>query len=185
MAGPQPSVEEWLADEPTALAALKRTVRRAHRGANLALAFVVHRMDPDAGTVHAVALLHEFAESLLWCHAPGLQLQIAAMQKENPTLRSKAVQEQILKVNVRELQIALSRRWHLPSLLARPDGSRHLDDTKVRTIELAARLARHLPLGWDSVAVGADISELAALLNLAVPAAEQLVRDVWGELEGD
>ena len=63
--GPQPTVEEWLADEPTALAALQDTVRRTHRGANLALAFAVHRMDPDAGTVHAGALLHEFAESLL------------------------------------------------------------------------------------------------------------------------
>ena len=183
--GPQPTVEAWLADELTALAALKRTVRRTHRGANLALAFAVHRMDPDAVTVHAVALLHEFAESLLWCHAPGLQLQIAAMQKEHPTLRSTAAQEQILNVTVRDLQIALSRRWHLPSLLAQPDGSRHLDDTKVRTIELAARLARHLSLGWNSVAVGADISELTALLNLSVPAAEQLVRDVWDGLEGD
>jgi HD-like signal output (HDOD) protein len=183
--GPQPTVEEWLADEPTALAALQDTVRRTHRGANLALAFAVHRMDPDAGTVHAGALLHEFAESLLWCHAPGMQLRIAAMQKEDATLRTKAAQEQILNIDVRELQIALSRRWHLPSLLAQPGSGRHLDDTKVRTIDLAARLARHLPRGWDSEAVGADIVEIAELLNLSVSAAEQLIRDVWPELDDD
>lgn len=183
--GPQPTVEEWLHDEPAALAAVRHTVGRSHRGANLALAFAVQRMDPEAGTVHAVALMHEFADLLLWCHAPALQLRIAAMQEEDPTLRSKAAQEQILNIDVHRLQIELSRRWHLPSLLAEPDSSRHWLDSKVRTIDLAARLARHLPRGWDSDAVKADLAEVAALLNLSVSAAEQIARDAWTEFDND
>ena len=182
--GQQPTVEERLADKPVALAALQSTVRRAHRGANLALAFAVQRMDPDAATVHAVALMHEFAESLLWCHAPELQLRIAAMQKKDITLRSKAAQKQILNIDVRDLQTDLSRRWHLPSLLAQPASSRHLDDARVRTIDLAARMARPLSRGWDSEAVRADIAEIGALLNVSVSAAEQLARDAWTELDG-
>ena len=183
--GQQPTVEGWLADEPAALAALRSTLRRAHRGANLALAFAVQRMDPDAGTVHAVALMHEFAELLLWCHAPALQLRIAAMQAEDVTLRSKAAQERILNIGVQELQIELARRWHLPSLLSQPDNSRHLEDAKVRTIDLAARLARHVRRGWESDAVCADIDEVATLLNLSTGAAKQLAQDAWTEIDGD
>ena len=181
--GPQPTVEEWLRDQPTALAAVQRTVERTHRGANLALAFAVQRMDPEAGTVHAVALMHEFAELLLWCHAPALQLRISAMQEEDPTLRTKAAQEQILHIDVQQLQIELSRRWHLPSLLAQPAIGRHLVDSKVRTIDLAARLARHLPRGWDSDAVKSDLAQLATLLNLSVAATEQIARDAWSDFE--
>ena len=39
-----------------------------------ALAFAVHRMDHDAPVIHAAALLHDFAELLLWLHAPVLSL---------------------------------------------------------------------------------------------------------------
>ena len=183
--GQQPTVERWLADEPAALAGVRSTVRRAHRTANLALAFAVQRMDPDAGTVHAVALMHEFAELLLWCHAPALQLRIAALQTEDTTLRSKTAQERILNIDVQGLQIELARRWHLPSLLSQPDNSRHLEDAKVRTIDLAARLARHMRRGWESDAVGADIDELATLLNLSTVAAKQLAQDALTEIDGD
>ena len=50
---------------------------------------------------------------------------------------------------------------------------------------VAAVGRRHLPRGWDSEAVGADIVEIAELLNLSVSAAEQLIRDVWPELDDD
>ena len=55
--GAQPKVEEWLAEYPEALAALLAAMRTAHHRANLALAFAVQRMDPDAATVHSVSLL--------------------------------------------------------------------------------------------------------------------------------
>ena len=142
-----------------------RTMHRAHCGANFALAFAVQRMDPEATTVHAVALMHEFADLLLWCHAPALQMQIAAMQRADPTLRSSVAQEQVLNIGINDLQIELARRWHLPVLLAPSEADRHIDDAKVRTIQLAAQLARHVPGGWESAAVSADIVEIADLLE--------------------
>ena len=73
--GPQQTIDERLRERPEALAGLQRVLLRAHRGANFALAFAVHRTDPDAAVIHAAALLHEFAEMLLWCHAPELAAQ--------------------------------------------------------------------------------------------------------------
>ena len=176
--GVQPTVGQRLKDWPGALAGLRAAVRRAHRGANLALAFAVHRMDPDAAVVHAVALLHEFAQLLLWCHAPRLQLEIQALQRADPTLRSAVVQQQVLHIEVADLQAALMRTWHLPELLTQMGDDIHADNANVRSIELAARLARHTARGWEDPAVPDDIAAIAELLNLSVPAAWELVQDI-------
>ena len=101
--GPQPTVEDRLADMPEALAGLTDTMRRAHRGANFALGFAVHRMDHDAAVIHAAALLHDFAEMLLWCHAPALALQIRRAQQADSTLRSCATQLAVLNVELGQL----------------------------------------------------------------------------------
>lgn len=176
--GPQPTVEEHLATEPQALAGLRATVRRAHRGANFALGFAVHRMDPHAAVVHAVALLHEFAEMLLWCHAPALQLQIQHLQQADATLRSNAAQRRVLNIEVADLQGSLMQRWRLPELLTHMGDHLHADNANVRSIELAARLSRHTALGWDNPAVPDDIAEIAALLNLSLGATLQLVQEI-------
>lgn len=176
--GPQPTVEELLTAEPEALEGLRATVRRAHRGANFALGFAVHRMDPDAAVVHSVALLHEFADMLLWCHAPMLQLRIQHLQQVDPTLRSSAAQLQALGVEVADLQASLMRAWRLPELLTQMGDDTHAENANVRSIELAARLARHTARGWDNPAVPDDIADIAALLNLSLPATLQLVQEI-------
>lgn len=176
--GPQPTVEDHLAGEPEALAGLQATVRRAHRGANFALGFAVHRMDPDAAVVHGVALLHEFAEMLLWCHAPALQLRIQALQVADPTLRSSAAQLSVLNIELADLQASMMRAWRLPELLTQMGDDLHSDNVNVRSIELAARLARHTARGWDNPAVPDDISDIAALLNLSITATLQLVQEI-------
>jgi hypothetical protein len=71
--GLQPTVQDRLQGEPEALAGLNQTLQRAHRSANFALGFAVHRMDHDSAVIHAAALLHDFAEMLLWCHAERAQ----------------------------------------------------------------------------------------------------------------
>lgn len=176
--GPQPTVEDCLAAEPEALEGLRATVRRAHRGANFALGFAVHRTDPDAAVVHAVALLHEFAQMLLWCHAPALQLRIQRLQQADRTLRSSAAQLHVLNVEVADLQGSLMRAWHLPELLTQMGDDMHAENANVRSIELAARLARHTACGWENPAVPDDITEIAALLNLSIPATLQLVQAI-------
>jgi len=176
--GPQPTVEDRLAEWPQALAGLRAAVRRAHRGANFALAFAVHRMDPDAAVVHAVALMHEFADLLLWCHAPRLQLEIQALQGADPGLRSAVVQQHVLNIEVADLQAALMRTWRLPELLTRMGDDLHADNPNVRSIELAARLARHTSRGWEDPAIPDDIAAIGDLLNLSVHAAWELVHGI-------
>ena len=176
--GPQPTVEDRLAGEPQALEGLTDTLRRAHRGANLALGFAVHRMDHDAAVIHAAALLHDFAEMLLWCFAPALALRIRQAQCADPTLRSGAAQLAVLNIELGDLQQSLMRAWRLPELLIRINDDRHAESPNVRSVALAVRLARHTASGWDNAAIPDDVSDIAALLNLSQAATLQLVHGI-------
>jgi len=175
------SVEDRLAASPEALAGLQRVMRRAHRGARFALALAVHRTDPHAATVHAAALLHEFAEMLLWCHAPGLALRIRTMQDADPTLRSSVAQRSVLGIELEELQQALVVAWRLPSLLTEIAQEPHAGQTGARAVAIASRLARHTASGWDNAAIPDDVAEVAAFLNLSPAAALKLVTEIDAE----
>lgn len=175
--GPQPTVEDWLADEPLALQGLSDTLKRAHRGANFALGFAVHRLDHDAAMIHAAALLHDFAEMLLWCHAPALALRIRDAQRADPSLRSAAAQVEVLGIELADLQQALMKAWRLPELLIRISDERHADSAGVQSVTLGLRLARHTALGWDNPAIPDDVADIATLLNLSPAAALQLVQE--------
>ena len=174
--GPQPTLEDQLIDVPEALAGLTDTLRRAHRGANFALGFAVHRMDHDAAVIHAAALLHDFAEMLLWCHAPELALRIRRAQQADSTLRSGPAQRAVLNIELADLQQSLMKAWRLPELLIRISDDRHAEDACVRTVMLALRLARHTSQGWDNAALPDDIHDIATLLNLSTDATLQLVQ---------
>ena len=176
--GPQTTVEEHLAGQPEALLGLGEVLKRAHRGAAFALAFAVHRMDHDAQVLHAAALLHDFAEMLLWLHAPALALQIAAAQRQDPTLRSATVQRELLHIELLDLQQALMRAWHLPELLVHINDERHAETAQVRNVGLAVRLARHTAHGWDNAALPDDVRDIAALLNLGEAPTLQLLQDI-------
>jgi HD-like signal output (HDOD) protein len=178
--GPQTSVEERLATVPEALAGLLETVRRAHRAANFALGFAVHRRDHDAAVIHEAALLHDFADMLLWCHAPALALQIQQAQAADPALRSSAVQRQLLNITLPELQQALMKAWRLPELLIHIADDTQASQASVRTVTLAVRLARHSAQGWDNAALPDDISDLSALLNVSVDTVRDLVHEIDG-----
>jgi HD-like signal output (HDOD) protein len=176
--GPQRSIEQHLADLPEALAGLDAVLRRAHRAADFALAFAVHRMDHDAAVIQEAALLHDFAEMLLWCHAPALALQIRAAQAADPTLRSATIQQRVLGIELAELQQALMKAWRLPELLVRIMDDRQASHPSVRTVVLAVRVARHLASGWDNAALPDDVADIAQLLNLAPGATLKLLRDI-------
>jgi HD-like signal output (HDOD) protein len=172
------AVEDRLAGVDEALAGVQRVLRRAHRGARFALAFAIHRADPDAASIHAAALLHEFAEMLLWCHAPALALRIRALQAADPGLRSNAAQLQVLGIDLAQLQQALVAAWRLPALLAESTTGTGGGDAGARTVALAARLARHVAGGWDNAALPDDIVEIAGFLNLSPAAARDLIEEV-------
>lgn len=174
----QPTVEDRLQALPQALAGLQQVLHRAHRAANFAACFAVHRMDTDAPIVHQAALLHGFAEILLWCYASPLALGLSRLQQANPTLRSSVAQQAVLNIELADLQQALMQAWRLPELLTKVSDDRHAEHPSVKSVALAVRLARHSAHGWDNPALPDDYSEIAVLLNLSVNAASQLVNSV-------
>lgn len=178
--GSQPTVEEHLLGQPEALAGLRAVLRRCHRAARFALGFAVHRGDPDAEVIHEAALLHDFAELLLWVHAPDLALDIQARQLADPTLRSAAVQRQVLGLTLAELQHELMLAWRLPELLVRITDDRHESASQVRNVLLAIRIARHTARGWENPAVPDDIRDVAQLLNMSEPPTQRLLLDLDG-----
>ena len=176
--GPQTVVDDVLADWPEALAGFNRVLRRAHRAANFAISFAVHRMDHDAAVIHEAALLHDFAELLLWLYAPALALQIGRRQLADPALRSAQVQHEVLQMDLTDLQHELMLRWRLPAMLVRITDPHRANDGQVRNVLLAIRVARHSSTGWDNPALPDDVREIAALLNMAAEPTLRLLRQV-------
>jgi HD-like signal output (HDOD) protein len=175
--GPQPTLEDTLADHQEALLGLSRVMQRAERASRYALGFAVHRTDPDAAVIHSAALLHDFAEMLLWLHAPDLALQVAALQQADRQLRSAAAQRRVLGIELADLEQALMRHWRLPELLTRITGDRESRDPQVRCVALAVRLARHTARGWDDAAVPDDLHDIAELLTLSPEHTLKLLQD--------
>lgn len=175
---PPETVEERLQDTPQAMQGLRTVLQRSHRAANFAIGFAVHRMAPDAALMHQAALLHDFAELLLWCQAPTLALEIQRAQAASPTLRSSAAQRAVLNIELADLQQSLLRAWRLPQFLIMATDDRHAEHASVKTVALAVRMARHSATGWDNPALPDDYRDAAQLLNLSIDATRQLVLDI-------
>lgn len=178
--GPQPVMEEQLQDRPEALDGLMEVIRRSRRASEFALAFAVHRMDDNTSVIHQAALLHDFAEMLLWVHGPELAIQMQAVQRNHPERRSAEIQKELLNVELADLQQSLMKAWRLPALLTRISDDKHADHPSVRTVLLAVRLARHSAVSWDNPALPDDIVELSELLQLSPAAATALLHDIDG-----
>ena len=173
------SVEEALSSDTLALEGLRAVLTRSRRAANFALAFAVHRMDQDAQLIHSAALLHEFAELLLWVKAPRLAGEIVRRQRFLPQLRSADAQRAVLRVSLPELQHELMVRWHVPQALASlidPDiGS---TSAQARTVDLATRVSRHSAKGWDNLAIPDDVHDISELLQIGVEPTKHLLAEI-------
>jgi HD-like signal output (HDOD) protein len=174
-------LSQALCDAPEAAdvdAGLQAVLVRSHRAARFALGFAAHRMDPDAAVIHEAALLHGFAELLLWCHAPALALELARRQQADASLRSAVVQQAVLGITLADLQQSLMRAWRLPELLIRLGDVRHAGNSQVKNVMLAVRLARHTAHGWDNAALPDDVAEIAELLQLGAAPTQKLLREI-------
>ncbi|MBL8331071.1 MAG: HDOD domain-containing protein [Rubrivivax sp.] len=179
--GPQASIDEALAGRPWVLEGFRAVLQRSHRAAHFATAFAVQRLDHDVAVIHSAALLHDFAELLLWIQWPALAMELARRQRADPSLRSLDVQNELLGVSLAELQHALMVRWRLPRVLAQlADDSQQNASAQVRNVLLAVRLARHTARGWDNPAVPDDVRDIAGLLHLGVEPTETLLREIDG-----
>ncbi len=176
--GPQPTVEDHLAHHPQALAGLQHVLLRADRAARFAASFAIHRADHDAVVLHEAAQLHDFTEMLLWLHAPDLALELQRRQHADPTLRSSAAQRDLLNAELNDVQHVLMQLWRLPEILVRITNDSHAENSQVRNVLLAIRVARHTMNGWDNPALPDDIRDIAALLHLSLEPTRQLLLDI-------
>jgi HD-like signal output (HDOD) protein len=176
--GPQPTVEGHLASHPEALDGLQRVLHRADRAARFATSFAIHRSDHDAVVLQEAAQLHDFTEMLLWLHAPELALELQRRQRVDPTLRSATAQCDVLNAELNDIQHVLMQVWHLPEMLVRITDDRHAENSQVRNVLLAIRVARHTTHGWDNPALPDDIRDVAALLQLGLEPTRQLLLDI-------
>ena len=172
------AIEDVLAERPQALVGLRKVMSRSFRAARFALSFAVHRGDHDAAVIHLTALLHDFAEALLWVIAPDEASEIATRLASDSTLRSQAVQQQVLGIDLSSLEQALMIRWKLPELLIRMSDDAHADNAQVQCVSYAVRLARHSADGWDNAAIPDDITALSEMLSLSPLATRTLVMDI-------
>jgi len=175
--GLQPVIDDLLADQPEALHGLETVLSRANRAARYALGFAAHRADPDAAVLHSAALLHDFAEMLLWIHAPTLALEISHRQDADPALRSAAAQKAVLNIELGDLEQELMSVWRLPQLLRQITNDKRARDPQVQCVKLAVQIARHTAKGWDNAALPDDLAELGALLQLSPEHTLKLLRE--------
>ena len=177
------TVEAHLQASPAALDGLLRAIARAHRAARFALCMAVHRHDSGAEVIHEAALLHDFVEMLVWCHAPRLMLEIQRRQRADPSLRSAALQREILHVDLVDLEQALMKIWRLPEILTRMTDDHHADVPRVRNVLLACVLARHSQDGWHNPALPDDLQAIAELLNQSPDHVRRKMMDLDGAVE--
>ncbi|HEX5357576.1 MAG TPA: HDOD domain-containing protein [Aquabacterium sp.] len=174
------TILEWLHEQPDALSGLIKVITRARRAAHFAMGFALRRQDEDATVIQEAALLHDFTEMLLWCHAPKLALEIATRQKADYTIRSADIQREVLGIELGDLSQELMRLWQLPYLLIKCTDDHNAADPKIRNVMLGVRIARHTQYGWDDphaqAALPDDVGEVARLLNLSHDAAYRLVQ---------
>lgn len=177
-----PTVEDALLAQPKALVGVLKVIGRARRAAAFARDWAVVRHDLDVQEITVAALLREATDIVCWVFAPALTARVHAMQQSERGLRSAVAQRAVFGVTASEIQLGLIRRWRLPELLVQLLDETEHDNPRVRTIGLAADLARHVSHGWDDPALPDDLDAIEALLHigrgqllhrLAVPEAQR------------
>jgi HD-like signal output (HDOD) protein len=161
-----PLIEETLKPYPKALLGLLRVIARARKAARWAREWAVIRHDLDIDEITVAALLRDVAEILIWCFAPTLALQVKEMQTRDRNLRSAIAQAQTYNVTIEDLQLALTKTWHLPELLTTLMDRQNAEHPRVRNVTLAVDLARHSANGWDDAALPDDYTAIEDLLHI-------------------
>lgn len=159
-------VEEHLKNRPKALLGLLKTVNRSRRAAHWARDWAIHRYDLNVDEITLAALLHDVADILMWCFAPGLASRVDELKSAEPHMRSATAQVETYGITMLELQQALVRYWGLPQLLTMLMDHSNANNPRVRTVALAVDLARHSANGWDDAALPDDLRAIQELLRI-------------------
>ena len=161
-----PVVEQQLRDHPKAMLGLLQVVTRARHAANWARDWALLRQNPEFDQIAVAALLHDFAEILMWCFAPTLAIRVKTLQKSDRTRRSVDVQAAEYGVPLYQIKQELIRVWGLPRLLVVLMQHDNADNPNVRNVKLAVDLARHAANGWNDAALEDDYRAIREMLHI-------------------
>ena len=172
----QPTVEAQLGQDATALQGVLRVASRARHAALYARDWAVLRHDIEVEEVSTAALLHDLAELMLWCCAPGVAALLEDAAHAGDAARD-AAQRAVLGFPMISLQVELAEQWQLPDLLCRLMDERHASSPRALNVSLAVSVARHTSNSWDQPALVEDFASLGRLLGCGpVGARERVVR---------
>ena len=173
---PRLIIEDGLHGQTLALTGALQAIRRATRAAHYARDWSVRLKDTHFDEVHIAALLHNFAEILMWCYAPQQMLQVRQLQLQDKALRSRVAQHMVLGFKLSDLQLALAKLWLLPATLVGFMEKNNAQQRQMRNIVLAINLARHTTNGWDDEALPDDYLAISALLHMPVDEVKAIVQ---------
>ncbi len=165
-----PLIESQLRAHPQALLGLLKVVHRARRAAQWARDWAVVRHDLDVDEITLATLLHDIAELLMWCFAPGLAIAARDAQVADSHRRSALIQTDAYGIPLYQLKMALAETWHLPQLLSQLMDNQHAENPRVRNVKLAVDLARHSANSWRDPALPDDFKGIRELLRISQPA---------------
>jgi len=171
---PQPMVQDTLKSNLPALTHLLKLIHRSNRAAHYAFEWGVLLRDLHLEETRIAALLHDLVEILMWCFAPDKMMKVFEMQHADKTLRTTKAQEDVFGFRLSELQLLLIESCQLPPLLSKLLDEHSVKDQQVKSVSLAANLARHSANGWNDAALPDDYAELAQLLRVDVAKAKQI-----------
>ncbi|MEQ1662472.1 MAG: HDOD domain-containing protein [Thiobacillus sp.] len=163
---------------PEALLHLLNTVKRAQRAAHYAYEWALRLHDTHMEEVRVTALLTHYSEMFMWCFNPVQMLEILHRQEADKCLRSADIQREILGFTGRELQAALTRKWHLPKLLLALTDLEQVENPRVQNVLLAVDLARHSAHDWEDAALPDDYNKIAELLRMDEEQVVALIRKI-------
>lgn len=162
-----PLIETQLAQHPKALLGVLKVIQRARHAAGWARDWGLHRKDLDVDEITVAALLHDTPELLMWCFAPALALEVAALKTADRHMRSDTAHMQVFKIHLNELLVHLAHAWRLPELLiGMMDNTDKEENPRELTVRLAVDLARHSANGWDDAALPDDYDAICKLLHM-------------------
>jgi len=150
---------------PKAMLGLLKVMARSRQAGIWARDWALLRQHPAFDEIMLAALLHDFAEILMWCFAPSLATRLKERQAAAPHLRSSALQNEEYGVVLDELAVELGTLWGLPQLLVTLMNPANANSPNVKNVKLAVDLARHTAVGWNNPALPDDFQEIEAFLH--------------------
>lgn len=180
----QESLESRLAGNPMALKGARSVISRARHAALYARDWAVLRHDIEIDEVTTAALLHDFAELLIWCFAPTTAVEMEDTQRLFQK-RSEAVQRETLGFPMIALQLELAHTWQLPELLCQLMDERNALTPRALNVSLAVALARHSAHGWDDAALPDDFAAIGRLIGLSPDGARERILKIAAKAATD